>query len=313
MATFKAKYRTETPCKVCNLHVEKGEMLVWSRRNRGVFYHQACFDTYKPVETVNEKGEVEIKPEVAAPKVRNTVLKSAKDKHEKFGLLLALCNAHTSETPINVWLTGPAGSGKTKACQQIAEELNQPFYFIGAISEPYSLLGYRDANGNYVKTLFREAYENGGVFLMDEIDGSSPNALLVFNAALANGHCAFPDKVVSRHADCIIVAAANTFGLGGTSDYVGRVKLDAATLSRFVWVDWQYDERLERRLAKNDVWFERVLSIRQKAKNLGLKLLITPRATYTGAALLKSGLDQAIVEQLVIKQGMTDEQWSLIK
>jgi hypothetical protein len=135
----------------------------------------------------------------------------------------------------------------------------------------------------------------------------------VFNAALANGHCAFPDKVVTRHKDCIMIAAANTFGLGGTSDYVGRVKLDAATLSRFVWVDWQYDERLERKLAKNDAWFERVLSIRKKAKNLGLKILITPRATYTGAALLKSGINQEIVEEMVVKQGMTDEQWRAIK
>lgn len=308
MANFRAARRTENPCKVCGIYVEAGYMVVWSRRNKGVVYHQTCFNTFKPVETVNDKGEVEIKS--TATEIN---LKSDSDKHESFGLLLALCKSHSQQIPINIWVTGPAGSGKTKACEQIAQELKQPFYFIGAISEPYSLLGYRDANGQYVRTLFREAYENGGVFLMDEIDGSSPNALLVFNAALANGWCAFPDKVVPRHKDCVIIAAANTFGLGGTSDYVGRVKLDAATLSRFVWVDWQYDEQLERKLAKNDDWFERVRSIRRKAKSLGLKILITPRATYTGAALLKVGINQEMVEQMVVKQGMTDEQWAQIK
>lgn len=308
MANFKAAARTENPCKVCGIFVEAGEMFVWSRRLRGVTYHQACFDSFKPVETVNEKGEVEITSQAVKAEIKSDFL-----KHEKFDLLLSLCLAHSQATPINVWLTGPAGSGKTKACEQIAAAMDQPFYFIGAISEPYSLLGYRDATGNYVRTLFREAYENGGVFLMDEIDGSSPNALLVFNAALANGFCAFPDKVVPRHKDCIVIAAANTFGLGGTSDYVGRVKLDAATLSRFVWIDWQYDERLERKLAGNDKWFERVLNIRTKAKNLGLKILITPRATYTGAALLKAGIAWETVELLVVKQGMTDEQWGSIK
>lgn len=312
MAKFTARYRTPNPCKVCGKHVEAGELIVWSRRNRGIFYHAACFDSFKPVETINERGEVEIKSEAAA-EVEEIKFEKFDGKHEKFSVLLQLCKAHSAETPINIWMTGPAGSGKTKAAHQVAEALNQPFYFIGSISEPYSLLGYRDANGNYVRTLFREAYENGGVFLMDEIDGSSPNALLVFNAALANGHCAFPDKVVTRHKDCIVIAAANTFGLGGTSDYVGRVKLDAATLSRFVWLDWGYDEKLERKLAGNDAWFNRVVEIRNKVKSLGLRILVTPRATYTGAALLKSGIPQSMVEEMVIKQGMTNEQWAQVR
>lgn len=234
--------------------------------------------------------------------------------HAQFDMLLKLCAAHSgSTTPINVWLIGPAGSGKTKAAEQVAEALGLKFYFSGAIAEPYSLLGYMDANGRLVRTAFREAYENGGIFLLDEVDGSSANALLSFNAALANGHCAFPDGVIKRDRDCIILAAANTFGLGGTSDYVGRVKLDAATLSRFVWLDWPYDESLERSLCVNQEWANRVIAIRHKVKSLGLKILVTPRASYTGDTLLSAGIPQAQVELMVIRQGMTEDQWNQVR
>lgn len=233
--------------------------------------------------------------------------------HRSFPMLVKVASAHTNETPINIWLTGPAGSGKTHAAAMLAKALGLEFGFSGAIMEPYSLLGYTDANGKLVRTQFRERYEHGGVFLQDEIDGSSPNGLLPFNAALANGHCAFPDGVIARHKDCIIIAAANTFGLGGTSDYVGRVKLDAATLSRYVFMDWDYDEELERKLAGNDTWTKRVQTIRAKTKMLGLKLLITPRATYTGAKLLKAGIPQSEVENMVLRQGMTTDQWNQIR
>jgi len=52
-----------------------------------------------------------------------------------------------------------------------------------------------NAQGKLVRTVYRDSYENGGVFLWDEMDASSPNAMLAFNAGLANGHQDFPDAV----------------------------------------------------------------------------------------------------------------------
>src|SRR5580658_3509827 len=116
-----------------------------------------------------------------------TVTRNVGKTHKQFDILLKLCAAHSSSpTPVNIWITGPAGSGKTKAAEQVSEALGLNFYFCGAIAEPYSLLGYMDASGKLVRTAFREAYEHGGIFLLDEVDGSSANALLSFNAALAN-------------------------------------------------------------------------------------------------------------------------------
>ena len=98
----------------------------------------------------------------------------------------------------NVMLVGPAGSGKTTLAAQIAKMFDLPFYFNGALSSEYKLTGFMDANGKLVRTPFREAYEHGGVYLFDEIDGSMPDALLAFNAALSNGHADFPDGTVAH-------------------------------------------------------------------------------------------------------------------
>jgi len=60
---------------------------------------------------------------------------------------------------------------------------------------------------------FVQVYENGGVFLLDEIDAADANVMVAINAALANGVLANPNgKVHVRHDKCFILAAANTWG-----------------------------------------------------------------------------------------------------
>jgi len=116
------------------------------------------------------------------------------------------------QAKVNVYLVGSAGSGKTTAAKNIAKALDIPFYFTGAIASEFKLTGFINAQGTIVSTEFRRAYENGGLFLFDEIDASYPQAILAFNAALANDFMDFPDKKIERHKDFYCVAAANTYG-----------------------------------------------------------------------------------------------------
>jgi cobaltochelatase CobS len=213
-------------------------------------------------------------------------------KHPKFATLLKVATSRdVNGYPPCVWLAGPAGSGKTYAVAQVAKALDLPWHYNGAIGMAHELLGFVDANGVYHRTPFREAYEHGGCYLFDEVDGSDNSALLALNAALANGTATFPDGQVTRHKDCRIFAAANTWGLGGTVEYVGRSKIDAAFLSRFpVRLDWQYDEVLERAICGNEDFASRVQRARQHAKSAGLKVLITPRDSIAGAALIAAGM-----------------------
>lgn len=248
-------------------------------------------------------------------KIENTETGETRDvgmQHAMFPTLLKAAAARHDGHRLNIWLTGAAGSGKTTAARKVAEALGLPFAFNGAIDTEYKLLGFTDAQGRVVSRPFRTIYEKGGVYLFDEVDASLPAAVLALNAALANGTCDFPDACVERHADCVIIAAANTWGTGATADYVGRFKQDAAFGDRFVQINWQIDEKLERATAPDVEWCAHVQTIRARAKAKGLKHIISPRATYFGAALLNAGLDRATVEAMTIRKGLTDDQWNSI-
>src|SRR5262249_24930258 len=66
-------------------------------------------------------------------------------QHKLFPLLLQACSARTSDGhAINVWLKGPAGSGKTTAAANVARALDLQFYFCGSISDAFALLGFVD-------------------------------------------------------------------------------------------------------------------------------------------------------------------------
>jgi hypothetical protein len=204
----------------------------------------------------------------------------------------------------NVALIGPAGSGKTTMAAQCAKALGLDFYFNGALQNEYKLTGFIDAKGEIVKTPFRHAFENGGVYLFDEIDASSPQALLAFNAALSNGQMDFPDKVVEMHPDFRCIAAANTYWTGADRQYVGRNQLDAATIDRFIMIEIDYDEDLERMLAGNDNWVKYVQAIRNKCKADKIRHVVSPRASALGARLLQAGVEPSKVKDMVVFKGL---------
>lgn len=221
--------------------------------------------------------------------------------HKDLPSLLKILSQH-----LNVYLVGPSGSGKTHAARQCAEALGVEFYFTGAIANEYKLTGYMDANGKYVTTEFRKAYEKGGLFLFDEIDASFPQAVLAFNAALANDFMDFPDKQVKRHKNFYCIAAANTIGQGADRQYVGRNQLDAASLDRFVFLDWPYDEHLEVKLSGNKEWALHVQKARKVIERFKIRHIISPRASIFGAILLKQGMSKETVEDLVLWKGLPE-------
>ena len=132
--------------------------------------------------------------------------------------------------------------------------LELPFRFISVCptTTKSEFFGYRDAVGKYHSTAFREIFEGGGVFLIDEIDNGNSSSLSVLNTALVNDHCAFPDGNIERHPDAVFVAAANTIGRGADVRYIGRNALDATTLDRFVFVRMDIDENLEMLIKRTD-------------------------------------------------------------
>jgi cobaltochelatase CobS len=248
------------------------------------------------------------------------MVEEATAQHRNTPLLMAAV-----ENRLPIWMYGEAGSGKTTAAGIVAKQKGLPFAFISVCptSTQSQFLGYMDATGTYRRTIFRDVFENGGVFLFDEIDNGNPSILAVMNTALANGECAFPDGIIQRHKDCILMAAANTIGRGANSMYVGRNAIDAATLDRFVYIPWDIDENLESALmgenwtpdicdvteggsTSGGAWLKTVRTARAKAVDLGLKHIISTRAALYGAKLAASGVGKTHLLEMLVYKGLSD-------
>jgi MoxR-like ATPase len=143
-------------------------------------------------------------------------------------------------------------------------------------------------------------YEQGGVFLLDELDAADANVMVAINAALANGVLANPvtGKVHKRHEKFYVLAAANTWGRGGDHMYVGRNQLDAATLDRFILstLHVDYDGDLERDLARAALPEEQaeellgwVTGLRSSITRNRLRRVASTRLVLNGARAMKAG------------------------
>lgn len=230
--------------------------------------------------------------------------------HPKFATLLKAASARDASGHVpNIWISGPAGSGKTRAVSDCCKALGIGFEHNGALSMPHELTGFIDAGGKYHDTAFARAYASACGYLFDEVDASDNAALLALNAALANGHASLPTGTIERHKENRIFVAANTWGMGATADYVGRAKIDAAFLDRFpVKLHFDYDEELERQICGNADWAVQVQAARAKARAVGLKVAITPRASIGGAALLAAGFDKTEVAEMTYLAALTPDQ-----
>ena len=220
---------------------------------------------------------------------------------------------------LNVMLVGRAGTGKTAIAYQVAEALNLPFSSVsctagmGEAELRGRLLPVEGGGWEYMSSDFVRIYEGGGVFLFDEIDAADSNTLLFINQALANGRFNLDirreNTLVKRHKDFVCIAAANTFGNGGTFEYAGREKLDESTLDRFRAgvVEVGYDEKLEKKLVNPSLlaWAK---AARPKLDSNQIRRPLSTRFLIDSTKAINAGVmtvDEAIKTFYI---GLTDKQ-----
>ena len=207
----------------------------------------------------------------------------------------------------HVYLWGPAGSGKSTLGRRVAEALGLSFgaMALGPTPMASKLMGYMTPNNEYVRTPYRDAVEHGGVFLVDELDGSFPGTLVeAINevaAASPGDVVAFPDGMVTVHEDFRLLGGGNTPMRGADGTYSARAGADGSTHTRFVFVHMPYDLALERDIvlavmgddAATDAWLSDVRRWREAVDTHGLNgYVISPREAIQGAKALARGADR---------------------
>lgn len=184
-------------------------------------------------------------------------------------------------TKVPILLKGPAGCGKNVILEQVSKALELQFYYLNDVTEEYKVMGFVDANGQYIQTQFFKAFTKGGLMFIDEIDSSHPSALLSINAAIGTGYnhyMAFPDgEFYQANENFHLVAAANTYGTGSDMIYVGRQELDGASLNRFLPVSIDYDRNLEESLIRNTDILPLFWNVRDIIKQNTIRHVISTR------------------------------------
>ena len=236
-------------------------------------------------------------------------VKMPKLHHEVLPEVIKLVNED-----IPVWLEGPAGTSKSTLAAQVSEALGLPLQVIScneAMSQT-ALFGYKDAHGTEHKTPLWEAFENGGVLLLDEMDNGNANILAALNSALSNPFATFAGRTINKHKDFRVLATANTAGLGPETGFIGRMGVDAATLDRFAKVAVPIDEKLETAIVKAIMpdgyaaWLKVVRKVRAGVESRGIRMAVTPRTSIHGAKMVKNGFSYEYALRAKAFKGMDE-------
>lgn len=219
----------------------------------------------------------------------------------------------------HVACVGPAGSGKTSLARDLAKALGLDLYTVGALFTKHDATGFMSARAEYVGTMIRQGFEFGGLVLIDEMDVSTAQAGTSINAILDGAlEFAFPDGMVTKHKDFVVLCSMNTYGLGADRQYVGRMQQDASFLNRFKFVTVDYDEGFETDLALAEyerfggqvpdearAYVAEVQAIRARVFEHKIRHIVSPRASIDGCAMLATGnLTKAQILEHAVWQGL---------
>ena len=140
--------------------------------------------------------------------------------------------------------------------------------------------------------------------MLDEIDASIPEALVILNGAIANGYFDFPIGRELAHEDFRVVCAGNTVGLGADMIYTGRNVLDGATLDRFVMVEITYDQRIEEMLCPDDELRNYLYDFRRVVDSNKINHIVGMRTLKYAYEMLMNGFDKAFINKSLVTKGL---------
>lgn len=211
---------------------------------------------------------------------------------------------------------GPAGSGKTSMCPQLADALSkhhgQEFAFAmitgNAETEAAQLGVFKNPHDGTEKLsaiMTTATAPKPAVIVIDEADAIQPGNMLTLNAPVANRFIVLDGKRLEINPLTVFVITANASN-GANRVYTGRFPMDGATKSRFLPIFCDYSPAIDRACCDDSAILSEVTALRKRVNNdptlartfgalVGTRLLI--QAKQVGAAFGLTGRD-AVVETL---------------
>lgn len=217
-----------------------------------------------------------IKPPSIDIKVNNAAPVNVKSSYQHLPeVVSALANR------VNVFLSGPAGTGKTSIAYEVAKALQIDAADVQIITcTPYTTKA--ELFGGLVNPKTGEttpgAFNTAKLIVLDEITKLQPQVAGLLNFPLSGNQ--FKDGLTGeiKSHDARIIATANTWGTGLSSQYNGNAKQDDSLIdSRFpvkIFVD--YSEQYEQAIAPAEL-YKPFIALRKNARAAGIERVICTR------------------------------------
>lgn len=167
-----------------------------------------------------------------------------------------------------IYLYGPSGGGKNYFVKQLAKLFGLPLVGIGYITEEYDIVGGKTAHGTYSPSNFYNCWRYGYFAFANEFDTSIAQPAIKLGEYLdceVGEKYSFPSiGMIERHPNFRLIAAGNTTGMGSNRVYNARQKFDESLQQRFVYVKFDFDERVEKEILKDYMdWYNFAILFRE--------------------------------------------------